>query len=819
MLFAVLAASSPFVGDAAKVACFPMELDDLHQNIVESVSGKKFSVQGANAPYNVPGAKGLGLRLDGYSEFVEASIDNSRFDEPFTAMTVSLWCAVETYPIMAHDSDSSDRAMIAGNIDKTARTGFAFYLGRDGKYSFECYSGGWLVTCQPEEKLPCYRWNNLVAVVDGANRQATLYNNGKVVYSGRCMESVDMATGKFMIGRSEDAVLMDGFSLNNFNGIIDDICIYDEALSATEIAGWTAENEADLSIPSSRYDGNIYRPKFHGMPGQNWTNESHGMMKYGGKYHVFFQKNANGPYMSRLQWGHIVSTDLLTWSEEPIALFADEVYDTKGCWSGCVFTDDYLTAGKPAIFYTAVDYARATICRADPIDDGLVGWEKYAQNPVVDGRPDGLSDDFRDPYVFRNGDNYYMVVGTSKDGVGATTLHRYDKATATWSNDGSIFFRAASKNISGRFWEMPTVTPMGDGKWLFTTTPLETGAGVETQYWVGTINSDGSFSPLSDYASAPGKVELEGFGKDGFGLLSPSIMQADGKTVVIGIVPDKLPSSENYKLGWAHNYSLPREWSLDGDNRLVQKPWDGLKKLRTQQSFVKSNVSVDGSQSLQPVGGRKIEFSGEFVIGSASKFGFNFLKKGDKQARLYYSPVKNTLTLDVSALDRIVNDAGVFDGVYESALPETFSQGEIIKIHAFVDNSIIDIFVNDKWAASVRVFASDGDADGVEVFSEGGSTEMRSIEAYNLDEEMASAEAIVSTEADGCKVAYGNGTLRYSNAPAGAMMERFSIQGKLLEREKLVGSSGEVVCRCEKGVYIVAVSNHKERKTTKIIVR
>ena len=94
------------------------------------------------------------------------------------------------------------------------------------------------------------------------------------------------------------------------------------------------------------------------MPDAGWTNECHGLTYYNGKYHVFFQKNANGPYMARLHWGHLSSVDMCRWEEEKIAIAPSESYDWKGCWSGCTFNDEELTGGKPYIFYTAVDNAK-----------------------------------------------------------------------------------------------------------------------------------------------------------------------------------------------------------------------------------------------------------------------------------------------------------------------------------------------------------------------------------------------------------------------------------------------------------------------------
>ena len=110
-----------------------------------------------------------------------------------------------------------------------------------------------------------------------------------------------------------------------------------------------------------------------------------------GRYHLFFQKNGDGPYMARLHWGHISSENLYDWREERIALAPGDRYDIKGCWSAWVFSDEVITGGKPGILYTAVDYTKAMIAQASPESDALDIWKKSAANPIINGRPSGLS--------------------------------------------------------------------------------------------------------------------------------------------------------------------------------------------------------------------------------------------------------------------------------------------------------------------------------------------------------------------------------------------------------------------------------------------
>ena len=117
---------------AERIACFPMDVDG--GKVWETVGGNSFDVQGAREPVVVSGAVGKALRFDGYSSVIEAALPASVAGKTLKSLTFSVWCAAETYPIMAHDSESDERCVIAGNLDDAAKKGFAFCLGRDGKF-------------------------------------------------------------------------------------------------------------------------------------------------------------------------------------------------------------------------------------------------------------------------------------------------------------------------------------------------------------------------------------------------------------------------------------------------------------------------------------------------------------------------------------------------------------------------------------------------------------------------------------------------------------------------------------------------------------
>ena len=694
------------------VAHFDMSLSN--GNIMEQVSNKSYTVSSQLPACTIGGTDGEALRFDGYSNYVKAGLPTATLSKETLTMNVVL--AAETYPMMQVDvaETTPTYATICGNLDEGAKRGFALQLSSQGDLRLQVYvnyGGGYLVTVDGSERLPRGQWCNVTMTFDKAGNAVTLYLNGTTIgskKSNKCDLLVD--SPDFYIGKDATEKKSGPFLLNTFCGAIDDIAISNTAAAPTASPAATVPN---FSYPAVRYDAILWRPRFHALPSGSWTNETHGLIYANGRYHVFFQKNANGPYMSRLHWGHISSENLYDWAEDPIAIYPSEPFDIKGCWSGCIYEAD----GTNYILYTAVDNERARIVQAKAMDDSLIGWGE--KKVIIDGRPSGLSDDFRDPYHFEANGQQYVIVGTSKNGIGACTLHRLDGST--WTNDGTIFFQGTSAAQHGTFWEMPNVTPMGNGQYLFTCTPLNTSAGVRTLCWVGTIGSDGKFTPSGDMQY----LEMNGISRDGYGLLSPSIYQTDGKTLLLGIVPDKLPTDENFSMGWAHNYSLPREISLAADGSLIQKPYSGLTAMRTNTTVTK-DLTLIGSESLSPVSGRQIELLGEFTVSNAP-CGFRLLKSGDKQAVLSYDPATGILTLDYTTLARVSNDAGK----WSTALPKKVAIGETLKLHVFLDGSIADIFVNDTWAFSTRIFPTDANAVDNEVFAEA-STSVK-VSAWMLD--------------------------------------------------------------------------------------
>lgn len=724
--------------------------------ITESVTKNAYAVTSQLPAFAVKSIDGDALRFDGYSNYVQTGLSSSSLST--TALTLTVTLAAESYPMMKVDvaEDTPSYACIFGNVDENNKKGIALELSSQGDLRFRFGSSdGFLYTVEGDTKNTKHKlirgqWNQVTAVLNKSGNSAKLYLNGEEIGTRRNRNNIVHSTSNSYIGKSAEEKKEGLFHINTFCGLIDDIAIYNEVQTPS---AFSSAETPDFNYPASRYEGSLWRPQFHGMPSGSWSNETHGMTFADGRYHVFFQKNANGPYMSRLHWGHISSENLYDWREELIAIAPGESYDIKGCWSGCVFDNN----GTPNILYTGVDNAKARIVQASPADQSLVKWNK--QGVVIDGTPAGGFQDFRDPYYFEANGQKYIIVGTGKNGVGCCTLHKQNGTS--WSNDGAIFFQGTSAAQHGTFWEMPNVTPMGDGRFLFTCTPLGTSQGVRTLCWVGTIGSDGKFTADGNGIQY---LEMGGISRDGYGLLSPTIYQKDGKTLLLGIVPDKLPTRDNYEMGWAHNYSLPREISLASDGTLVQKPYSGLTGMRTDNSYT-LNDKIIGTQSLAPVSGRQLELLGRFTV-TSGEMGFRFLKSGSRQASLTYNADNGMLTLDLTQLDRTANDNDSYKGTYSASLPKKVAAGETLTLHVYLDGSIADIFVNDTWAFSVRLFPTNASQVEAEVFAT--AETQADVQAWTLDATNGTGTGIFMTPVTGnevSKAVYNLQGIRQSTVP------------------------------------------------------
>jgi beta-fructofuranosidase len=204
----------------------------------------------------------------------------------------------------------------------------------------------------------------------------------------------------------------------------------------------------------------------HFTPDEGWINDPYGVVWVRDRYHLFYQAVPGqvvwGP---NAHWGHAESADLIHWTERPIALTPQE-YEV-GCWSGSVVAD----AGTPRLFYTRVvgeDWSHGVVATATG-DSTLTDWTTGETDVVVGGPPaDPEVRVFRDPFVFRHGGEWVMIVGAAlADGSGGAVQYR-SSDLLTWTSDGLLCTRQSTPDDevwTGNMWECPQLFPLED-QWV-----------------------------------------------------------------------------------------------------------------------------------------------------------------------------------------------------------------------------------------------------------------------------------------------------------------------------------------------------------------
>jgi beta-fructofuranosidase len=445
------------------------------------------------------------------------------------------------------------------------------------------------------------------------------------------------------------------------------------------------------------------------MPPRAWTNEPHGLIYWRGEYHLFYQKNPNGPYWGHLNWGHVTSPDLLQWTELPVAIWPERGYDSEGCWSGSVIEHD----GKLALIYTAVDGKKARICAAFS-EDG-VHFEKYKRNPLIAGTPEGFNyQDFRDPHIWRERDGYRMIVGSGVNDVGGTALLFGSDDFFTWHYLKPLM--TGSKENSGTFWEMPIFVKIGHKHVL-----IVCEVPGRSSYWVGTWKDD-VFQPKSTQ-----QARLELFNQ----YLSPTpCVTKDGRIVTIGIVPEMRGPRDQWLAGWSNLYGVPRVLTLDEDDRLIQRPLPEIEHLATP-TYLGSPIQINPASThiLTEIAGTGLEINLTFARNASSSVSAAFRRSPDgwEETVLRYEWASQILTLDRSrsSLDTVARHAT------QSVTYEPLQPGRL-DLQIFLDNSVLEVFVDRRNAFTSRMYPTLKESVGVAVACEGGVAILETVRASRI---------------------------------------------------------------------------------------
>ncbi|GAA2166929.1 hypothetical protein GCM10009845_27270 [Pedococcus bigeumensis] len=207
------------------------------------------------------------------------------------------------------------------------------------------------------------------------------------------------------------------------------------------------------------------RPALHLTADRGWVNDPLAPTWDGERYHLFFQYVPDSvEWAPHCHWGHAVSDDLVHWEYRGIALAPDGEDD--GVWSGSMVRHD----GGFRVFYTAVsldDLPMGRVRWADSPDLSPGSWVKG--DVVVTAPPGADVTAFRDPFVYRDGAVWRMLVGTSLGGNQAAATSFSSPDLSEWTYEGLAASRSSALTDplwTGTLWECPQLVTAGGARVL-----------------------------------------------------------------------------------------------------------------------------------------------------------------------------------------------------------------------------------------------------------------------------------------------------------------------------------------------------------------
>ena len=337
---------------------------------------------------------------------------------------------------------------------------------------------------------------------------------------------------------------------------------------------------------------NFNRPQIHFTSKSGWINDPNGCIYYKGKYHIFFQHNKHSNDQVNVCWGHAVSEDLIHFSEYDDALTNDQLYDKIGCWSGgAAVLNDKLYLLYTSFGYDSEGNEQQTISLACS-DDGI-NFTKYEHNPVIrnDNKPEIASIvDFRDPYIFRKNDKFYVLIGSKKPEKGLAMVLLYE----TEDLINYKFIKTLSlEEGCGTMFECPSLLEDGDNSVLIISPQNLPKKGNEFD------NISSSIYQIShtDYLTKDIKLDNIQEIDHGCEYYAPLFFTDDFRKLMIAwnYMWGRRYIHQDYKLNWCGNLTIPREIKIV-DGKLKSKPIHEVNELLENQTHKKiallSNMPV-----------------------------------------------------------------------------------------------------------------------------------------------------------------------------------------------------------------------------------
>ena len=464
-----------------------------------------------------------------------------------------------------------------------------------------------------------------------------------------------------------------------------------------------------LSLLAQKVSRDPQHPIYHFTPPANWMNDPNGLVTWQGVTHLFYQYNPLAPVWGTPLWGHAVSTDLVHWKRLPVALKPHPgKADQDGCWSGSAV----ITEEGPLFFYTGV--FPETVCLARPTAD-FRQLKLTDGNPVIQVPPPGLEvEGFRDPNVWKEGDRWYLTLGSGIKGKGGVIFLYESTDLKHWTYlhpllEGDL--KQAEPFPTGMMWECPQLFELDGEYFLFISGCVAPGLQY-TYYFQG---------KMLDHRFVSHALKRLDYGYKEF--YAPlCFLDEQGRRVMFGWLLEERTEEANRKAGWAGVMSLPRLLRLSPEKELLVDPVPEVESLRGE--LLNSFSGEITTKAVDLGGGKPAPYAELFACIKAESGGkVTFLLAAAPESK-----EKTLVTFDFgTGVLRVDTRASSLDPLSRGEVKEaplTLKPGESLDLRLFIDGSVLEVYANHRAVISSRQYPSNvrgqhlfcsGDGKGIKI--------------------------------------------------------------------------------------------------------
>ncbi|RKX46549.1 MAG: glycosyl hydrolase family 32 domain protein [Verrucomicrobia bacterium] len=513
---------------------------------------------------------------------------------------------------------------------------------------------------------------------------------------------------------------------------------YSSPVPKFTFAGTLAEQERQLvgnpllerfRVSREKMKSDPHLPLYHFTAPENRLNDPNGLSFWKGKWHMFYQ--GYPPEYPRQHWGHAISDDLIHWRDLPYAIYPNP---EQSCYSGSALVED----DRVIAMYHGTKVGSMVAVSDDPL---LLNWEKLTGESVIPFPKAGKTLPYAifDPFVWKKGDFYYaLTAGWRNEGPGGKRVRKEWLHRSTDLVNWDYLHPFLEDDLYGLIGDdgaCPYFWPIGSKHILLHFSHM-TGA----KYMLG------------DYDTERDKFVVTDGGDFNFGPYGPSGLHApsatpDGKGGVIAIF--NMNDGKRHE-GWNGIMSLPWRLSLDEDDEIAPlriEPAGDLESLRYGHQRVEGmDLPANEEIVFDNIKGNAMEIVAEIDCSSSQMLELTVLRSpnGEESTRILFFPNRgypcreytdkrsknrySIVSIDTSR-SSILPDAK--SRAPESA-PVYLEKGETLKLHVFIDKSVVEVFVNGKQCVSVRVFPGREDSVGVSLRSQGKPATLKSLDAWQM---------------------------------------------------------------------------------------